>query len=313
MNEREPPDASEETEDDPVYEEAALWVARLSSADATEADRTAFEAWRAADPAHAEAFAEMDAWRRTMKRAPDPRQRRVPKGLTALAAAIGLAGLLGDPLGWVDRMRADAWTDRGRIEMTTLPDGSRVDLNTDTALALRFTPGERGVALLRGEAVFDVVPDAGRPFIVRGNGVRARAVGTRFFVRVDGSAVPVGVAEGRVDVATEAGETRLQAGEVAVRGEDGQPVARTSDVARALAWREGKLTVSGQPLSHILNELERYRRGRILLVDYSLGSRRFSGTLDLRDTDAALDVLAAAMELRLTRLTPLLVLVRPAS
>lgn len=311
MNEREPPDASAEAEDDPVYEEAALWVARLSSADATEADRSAFEAWRAADPAHAEAFAEMDAWRRTMKRAPDPRRRGVPKGLAALAAIIGLAGLVGDPLGWVDRMRADAWTDRGGFESTTLPDGSRVDLNTDTALALRFTDGERGVALLRGEAVFDVVPAPQRPFVVRGNGVRAQAVGTRFYVRVDGAA-PVGVAEGRVDVATQGGETRLQAGEIAVRGADDRPVARAGDVARAIAWREGKLAVSGQPLSGVITELERYRRGRILLADSALGSRRFSGTLDLRDTDAALDVLAAAMGLRLTRLTPLLVVIRSA-
>lgn len=312
MNERTPPDAPEEAED-PVYEQAALWVARLSSTDATEADHRAFEAWRAADPAHAEAYAEMEAWRRTMKRAPDPRRPHLPKGLAALAAALGLGALLSDPLGWVDRMRADAWTDRGGIETTTLPDGSRVDLNTDTALVLRFTHSERSVALLRGEAVFDVVPDTGRPFVVSGNGVRARAVGTRFFVRVDGAAAPVGVAEGRVDVATSAGETRLRAGEVAVRGEDGRPLARTGDVARAIAWREGQLTVSGQPLSQVLSELERYRRGRLLLTDSALGSRRFSGTLDLRDTDASLDVLAAAMGLRLTRLTPLLILVRPAS
>lgn len=312
MNERTPPDAPEEAED-PVYEQAALWVARLSSTDATEADHRAFEAWRAADPAHAEAYAEMEAWRRTMKRAPDPRRPHLPKGLAAVAAALGLGALLSDPLGWVDRMRADAWTDRGSIETTTLPDGSRVDLNTDTALVLRFTHSERSVALLRGEAVFDVVPDAGRPFVVSGNGVRARAVGTRFFVRVDGAAVPVGVAEGRVDVATSAGETRLRAGEVAVRGEDGRPLARAGDVAQAIAWREGQLTVSGQPLSQVLSELERYRRGRLLLTDSALGSRRFSGTLDLRDTDASLDVLAAAMGLRLTRLTPLLILVRPAS
>jgi transmembrane sensor len=311
MNEHTPSDASEEA-DDPVHEEAALWVARLSSADATEADRSAFEAWRAADPARAEAFAEMEAWRRTMQRAPDPRRRGPPKGLAALAAALGLGALLADPLSWVDRMRADAWTGRGGIETTLLPDGSRADLNTDTALALRFTDGERGVALLRGEAVFDVVPDPGRPFVVRGNGVQARAVGTRFFVRIDG-AVPVGVAEGRVDVATGTGETRLRAGEVAVRSADSGLVARTDDVARTIAWREGKLTVSGQSLAHVLSELERYRRGRILLTDSTLGGRRFSGTLDLRDTDAALDVLAAAMGLRLTRLTPLLVLVRPAS
>lgn len=314
MNQRQAPDASEDDGEDPIFEEAALWVARLSSPDATDSDREAFEVWHAADPAHADAYAEMEAWRRTMGRVPDPRQRRraMPKGL-AVAAALGLSGLLAHQLGLIDRLRADAWTDVGGIETTVLSDGSRVALNTDTALVLHFSPGKRGVELLRGEAVFDVVPDRDRPFVVHGSGLSVRAVGTRFFVRVDGAAEPVGVAEGRVEASTAAGRATVDAGEIAHRDAEDRLAARRGDVERAIAWREGRLVAAGQPLATVLAELGRYRRGRILLLDPALGTQRFSGTLDLRDTDDALAVLAASMGLRITRVTPLLVLVRASS
>ena len=314
MDERRGPEASDDSEDDPIYEEAGLWVARLSSPDVTDADRKAFEVWRAANPVHAEAYAEMEEWRRRVGRVPDPRERRrkPPKGLAALAAALGLSGLVAYESGLIDRLRADAWTGVGGIQTTVLADGSRVDLNTDTALALRYTPSERGVELLRGEAVFEVVPSRDRPFVVRGNGLSVRAVGTRFYVRADETAEPIGVAEGRVEAATAIGTTTLGSGEVARRGTDDRLVAERGDVERAIAWREGKLVAIGQPLSAVLAEINRYRHGRIVLLDSALGAQRFGGTLDLRDTDDALTVLATTMSLRITRLTPFLVLVRAA-
>jgi transmembrane sensor len=300
---------------DPIFAEAALWVARLSSADATEADRAAFEVWRSADLAHADAYAELLGWRRTMGLAPPPRSkaRRVPKGVALLAAALGLAGLIIQELGLFDRLRADAWTGVGGFETTILADGSRLDLNTDTAVALRFTPNERGIELLRGEAVFDVVSDRDRPFVVRGAGLSVRAVGTRFFVRLDSAAEIVGVAEGRVEAAIGTGHTMIAAGEAARKGTDNRIALQRSDVEQVTAWRNGRLIAVGKPLTAILAELNRYRRGRILLLDAALGTRRFTGTLNLRDTDDALAVLSASLRLKVTRVTPFLVIITAAS
>ncbi len=287
-------------------------MVRLASPDATDADRAAFATWRAADPAHAEAYAEMEAWRRVAGRAPIPagasggrrRASSVSRPRWACPASSPTRRVL-------DRVRADVWTGIGDIETTRLPDGSRAALNTDTALVLRFTAAERDVHLLRGEAEFDVVPDSGRPFVVHGGGLRVRAVGTRFFVRAGGDAEPVGVAEGRVDASTSAGAVTIGAGEVALRSADGHLMVERGDVGRATAWREGRLVVTGQPLAAVVADLNRYRRGRIVLLGSGLGAQRFSGTLDIRDTDEALDVLVATMGLRVTRLTPYLVLVRP--
>ncbi len=297
--------------EDPIDAAAAAWVVRLSSADATEADRAAFEAWRAADPLHADAYAEMDALWRQLGHLPDRespiRKRRSPTGPACLAAILVLGGALAYRAGVADWLRADLWSGVGDITHATLPDGSRVDLNTGTALALHFGDRERRVALLRGEAVFDVVRDPGRPFVVEGGGLSVRAVGTVFYVRADGAGRPVGVAEGRVAVTAAGRPLEVAAGEALAEG-DAPHVVQT-DVARAMAWRDGRLIVSGERLSDVLAELARYRRGRILLLDAQAGARRVTGAFDPRHTDDALDAIAASLSLRVTRVTPLLVLV----
>ncbi|KMO43536.1 iron dicitrate transport regulator FecR [Methylobacterium tarhaniae] len=307
------PNGEARDDEDPIDEAAAGWVVRLSSTDATEADRAAFEAWHAADPAHEAAYAEMHAlWHRLghlPSPAPGTRRRRARTGPACLAVALVLGAALAYRAGLADWLRADLWSGVGEIGHATLADGSRVDLNTGTALALHFTGTERRVALLRGEAVFDVAHDPGRPFIVEGGGVSVRAVGTVFFVRADGASQPVGVAEGRVEVTESGRRLQVSAGE-AVRAQAGAaPAVVKADVARATAWRDGRLIVSGERLSDVLAELARYRRGRILLLDAKAGERRVTGAFDPRNTDDALDALAASLSLRVTRLTPLMVLV----
>lgn len=303
-------DVREVEREDPVYEVAAGWVARLSSPDATEADRGAFEAWRAADPAHAEAYAEMEALWQTLGHVPGRRHRRsVPKGLAGVVVAIVLCAALAFQLGFIDRLRSDLWSGVGDITHATLTDGSRIDLNTDTAIALHFSETERGIELLRGEAFFDVVPDPRRPFVVRSGGLRVRAVGTRFFVRAGDTDKPAGVVEGSVDVAASGRPVRVSAGE-ALHHTNGAPlsVAR-ADVDRATAWRTGRLVFSGERLSTVLAELDRYRRGAIVLLDAAAGERRVTGSFDPRDTDEALDAIASSMGVGITRLSPLLILV----
>ncbi|UHC19829.1 FecR domain-containing protein [Methylobacterium currus] len=311
MDQTDARDRDDDSDEDPIDEAAAGWVVRLASSDATAADRAAFDVWLAADPAHAAAYAEMDAlWRQLghlPDRAPPPAKRRSRTGPACLAAAVVLGSFLASQAGLVDWLRSDLWSGVGDITHATLPDGSRVDLNTGTALALHFSGTERRIALLRGEAVFDVARDPGRPFVVEGGGLRVRAVGTVFYVRADGAGQPVGVAEGRVEVTAAGRPLAVSAGE-AFREGPAHAVVK-ADVARAMAWRDGRLIVSGERLSDVLAELARYRRGRILLLDRRAGERRVTGAFDPRHTDEALDALAASLSLRVARLTPLLVLV----
>lgn len=81
-----------------------------------------------------------------------------------------------------------------------LSDGSTVELNARSRLRVRFTDRERAVDLLAGQALFKVAKNAARPFVVKSEVARVRAVGTQFDVNRHGSGTTITVLEGRVAV-----------------------------------------------------------------------------------------------------------------
>src|SRR5690606_85904 len=91
-------------------------------------------------------------------------------------------------------------TQVGGRESVPLPDGSRVELNTDSKLRAAMTGEKREVWLERGEAYFEVKHDRMRPFVVWAGDRRITVLGTKFSVRRAGARVRVAVAVGRVQV-----------------------------------------------------------------------------------------------------------------
>lgn len=306
--------------DDALAEEAALWVARLQSSDARDEDRRAFADWLARDPLHGEAFNDMQSLWGELEHVPitRPAARKRPVGRRATAVALlalcltSLALLLLQQSGLADRWQADHFTPVGQTQELVLDDGSRVTLNTDSALKIVFTAAERRIVLLRGEAFFDVAHNAARPFIVETHDLTATALGTRYSVRAadDSEAQAVEVEKGRVEVASGSDRAVLEAGDMASVGETGRIVRAKGDVAARSAWREGKLVFSNQPLSEVLAVLGRYRHGRIIILDDAAARVEISGIFDLHDTDEALHILSANSPVSVLRLSSLLVLVR---
>lgn len=309
-----------QTIDDSVLEAAATWVAKLQSDDATAADRAAFELWVSAHSDHRMAYEELRALWSDLGDVPIPserlgelhaqRRRRVG-GFVGLCLAAGFAMLaLATPYG--DRWRADFYTGVGEIRRITLEDGTEVDMNTDTALVVRYGQGRRKVRLLRGEAFFAVAKNPLRPFVVEEGALSAMALGTRYSVGTAGTerAAGVQVEEGRVEVEAAGQKAILGAGEVATIDKQGRLSMSKTDVAAGTAWRDGKLVFSRRPLRDVLSTLERYRHGRILLLDEAAGGLEVSGIFDLHDTDAALQVLEASLPLRVMRISGLMVVVQ---
>ncbi len=313
--------AGNRDERETAVEEAAGWVARLQSSDATEEDRRAFARWCARHPANEGIYAELSALWGDLKDVPIPperlgrlqRARRMAAGggiVALLAVAVLSYGVVN--FGYLDRWQADHYTVIGEVRTLMLEDGTRVDLNTDSAIAVRYDDGRRRVSLLRGEAFFDVVPNPARPFVVEGDAVEARAVGTRYAVRVSSGDFGGGVQveEGTVAVSTPNDAALVEAGSDAVVTEGGNLVVSATDVSSLTAWREGKLVFSGRPLGEVLETLERYRFGRIIVMDDGAARQTVSGVFDLNDTDAALDGLSRSLPVSVTRLTNMMVIVR---
>ncbi|MHC6226417.1 FecR family protein [Pseudomonas sp. X10] len=271
-----------------LSDDALDWQVLLHSGSATASDRERYLRWCQLSPAHGEAAREAEAlWQDIGQtnsahafRAPSaPRRRRWG---TALAACLVLA--VAGYSGW---QQAPAWladyhTSVGQRQSITLADGSRVTLNSGSALSVAFSDSQRKVVLKAGEALFETASDP-RPFVVDAGGEPVQGDMAVFSVRRQAQGNTVVLAQGEARV----GERRLQA----------------SPDARALtAWQRGKLIFNGKPLAEVLAELERYQHGRILISDPKLAALKVSGVFDLNDPEGLLRTLEQRYALKVTYL-----------
>jgi transmembrane sensor len=310
----------EAPDDERRSEEAATWVARLQSSDATAQDRDGFADWCARDPRNVEAYDDLAALWGDLKEAPVPEDRLRKLRAARRARRTGAIGLvLLVTAGWslsqsgmLERLQADYSTGIGEVRRVGLPDGSWATLNTDSALRLRFNGSVRRIELLRGEAFFEVAPMPSRPFVATGEALEATALGTRFGIKLSQDRVGPDVTVDEGHVAVRSGDVRveLRAGEEAILGRDGKLALQRSDTTAQGAWRDGKLVFSDTPLSDVLAKLGRYRRGRILVLDERAARQRISGVFDFANTDDALTTLEESLPISVTHLAGFLVLVR---
>ena len=323
----------QETDGLSVKDAATAWFVHLRDEAASDGDRAAFEAWRQADPAHAEAYREIERlWAgldRIDRRADgrngadgtqaamagpaslpaSPSRRRALRRMAvaasvAVAAGAGAYGLTGPG------RFADHRTGPGEQRRIVLADGSSAHLNTATALSLDLTADSRRVTLHTGEAYFEVARDAARPFVVDAAVGRIEALGTAFSVRHREGTVEVIVTEGKVAVSDRGRAAAVVAVGQGVRvTEAGVAAIAEADAATALAWRRGRLVFDNRPLGEVLGELERYRRGRIVILDGAVEALPVTGSFAVADTDTALETIARTLPVRLRRPSDLLVLV----
>lgn len=286
---------------------AADWWARLRDPALPEHALLQWADWLEADPRHAEAFdsasalaeaaGHMDAANRDRfvdRFVPAARPAGTRRLALAAAAAVafavlGAGGFLAlRPAGEASaRQYASARAGHRDID---LPDGSSIELGGATSLTTRYGRDERNVDLEAGEAFFRVA-HAERPFVVTAGPLRIRDLGTAFNVRRTGDRVTVAVTEGRVRVSPLAGGSdgtvELGAGREVSFDPDTQAM-RILDVdpAAATAWRDHRLEFVNEPLSSVLENVNRYSARPIRLDDPALGRLTFTGTVQVDTIDS---------------------------
>jgi transmembrane sensor len=211
----------------------------------------------------------------------------------------------------------------GQQQTVSLPDGSSIQLNTDSQVQVNYSQRLRRIRLLRGEALFAVVPDKHRKFdVYAGDGV-VTAVGTAFSVHLEGNKVDVTVTKGIVDVAEVGGALtatraesnnarttlklgRLKAGETTTFGAQTQQInvreLAESELRRRMAWHEGYLVFSGEPLSEVVEQVNRYSPVTLHIADPKLASIAVGGRFRIGDLDAVLEVLRANFGIQSSRI-----------
>jgi transmembrane sensor len=283
-----------------MLEAAAHWVERLAVPHDV-AERAKFDAWLAERPAHEFAWAEMRVLREAITpaaiesaaryRKPERtwRSLRLATALVAGAAAIVVGCFMLPEVALL--ASSDAHTARGETRDLRLPDGSRVLLNSGSAVALNFDGRRRGVHLLRGEAYFDIARDPARPFTVATGDADVRVLGTHFNVRLDGARTTVTVAQGRVQFGARGdrqGQLLLTDGQQAFSENGASQRQPIYEPGAASAWRQGQMVFYRTPFREVIAEIQRYRPGTIFLANSALGHRTVSGAFSTRSPDVAL-------------------------
>lgn len=314
-----------------IREAAAEWAVRLHAGPLAPAEELELLRWRAADPRHDAALTfARNTWLAlgdlASERDPQaPARRAATPGRWAVrprhsrrlwqraASAAVLVLVVG--IGWVSgpellvRMEADHLTAKGEVRQVQLADGSTVELDSASAIRLDFTGKERRIRLLSGSACFDVAPmgeGEHRPFVVESAGGQTRALGTRFVVgRESDEQAWVGVLQHSVAVSLQASPLRGKSEQQLDEGQgarynttSGVQALDDFNLQRATSWRRGVLVFERQPLAQVIEQLNRYRSGRIVLGDSALGERQISGVFRLDMLDSAAATLSQELQVK---------------
>jgi ferric-dicitrate binding protein FerR (iron transport regulator) len=192
-----------------------------------------------------------------------------------------------------------------------LDDGSRVLLDARSRLRVTFTPVDRNVELLNGQAHFEVAKDSRRPFRVRTKSAEVVAVGTMFDVATVPTRTTVTLIEGRVNVRTISETPQFEPKiEALVPGQqlsidaDGRLLDKKDvKLDNATAWQRGTLVLDDLPLREALAVVNRYSTTQIVIPDISLQSRRVSGVFRIGDVETESIALQRYFALKVTSRT----------
>ena len=297
--------------------DAALgWIATLRNSDVSDQDRAGFALWLAGSARRRQAMDSMlDLWAdlgvvrelefTQARPAQAANQSRWWLGSAVAAAACLVVAILLWPLGQVPVETLEFRSAIGERRSFELQDSSRLNLNTNSRVTVRYTEDQRLLQLVDGEAFFEVAPDPDRPFHVDAGSARITAIGTAFNIRRAEHITRVTVTEGVVQV-TELGDTgnrvprqdTLRASQRLVTTAEGLGAVEAASDDRDVAWRRGDLVADGISLRELASEIERYHDKRILIADRDLAALSVSGVFRLDNPETILQAVALSLDLQ---------------
>ena len=329
-----------------IEAESAAWIARLDRGELSNKERVDLREWIGRSPEHyalinrlagiwndlddlAEILAEVEPHIPTRGTHERPRLITwfLPARVTVFAAII-ITIVIGILLNNSDDYRSvpvqeSLWqasylTDVGKQQTAALRDGSQVQLNTDTIIDVDFDNRQRKVRLVKGEALFEVIRDQSRPFLVYVGTNVIRAVGTAFVVKLIEDEVEVTVKEGRVELKSLKDDTVnrsekeltiassvIDAGQTVWLNKEIQTLQEIEieEIDRKLAWRDGLIIFSGEPLSNVVEEISRYTPIKFVITDPEIGLLRIGGRFKIGETEAMLEVMETGFGVNINRVS----------
>jgi transmembrane sensor len=292
-----------------ISDEAYGWIVRFMAGGMSPADMASMKAWYRQSPDHRAAYAEARrVWQslgpiasesrhrpgegQVARAAPSrtgaasiPSRRLFLGGALAASAAVLMVRPPLDLWPSYTELMADFRTGAGERQQIALGDSLSLDLNTRSSIAIRTQTAEATrIEMLSGEAAISNGRGAPPLTVVAGTG-RIFATDAELNVRCDGGEVIVTCLKGHLDVARDGQTTPLDARQQVAYGRQQTGAVAGIDPAVVTAWQQGVLTFDATPVAQVIAELNRYRPGRIILVNGDIGRRLLNARIKVAETD----------------------------
>jgi transmembrane sensor len=291
--------------------EALARVRHLVSGGATIDDVEEAKRWKQQSPEHADAFTfagklwdrlgpaghnvlERRGERllpgRAITRQPQLSRRAVLGGATALAASATAYVAIRPPFElWpsVSELAADYRTATGEQQRIALAEGASIELNTQTSISFGSSSETRDhIELISGEAAISTGQALKSPLTVAAGYGRFSAQNARFNVRYDGRAsCSVSCLQGSLRVERFGSSLMLEAGRHVAYTPRGLSPSDVIDPDAIASWQGGLLVFRQTPLAEVVAEINRYRPGKILLLNAELGHRPVNARFRIENVD----------------------------
>ncbi|MBX8502312.1 FecR domain-containing protein [Pseudomonas lijiangensis] len=299
-----------------VARQAVSWMIEMQEGGLDSRRQHAWQQWLNGNSEHQRAWAHIQRVNQRLSglssplahaalNAPSSSGRRQALKLLLLLGAGSAAGWgLRDQIA-LQPLLADLRSGVGEQRKETLSDGTQVQLNTASALDVRFDAGQRFIKLLQGEILMTAVADSRPLNLLTAQGtVHASTAASRFNLRQLDGRTQLAVLDGSLEISPDAHvgpSLRLQARQQVTFSRDAWDPVRPTDASTG-AWAEGMLVASHMKLTDFLAELGRYRRGR-LNCDAKVANLLISGSYPLADSERILDMLEVTLPVRVQRFT----------
>ncbi|KMM78606.1 FecR domain-containing protein [Pseudomonas deceptionensis] len=308
-----------------VLDAAIAWQLCLDCGNGSAVEQAEFTKWYSANDEHARAWLQLGMLDHRFSTASVParnallkartgvqeRVRKIGSGLASVALACGLALFAGKNYLPVDYWMADQRTATGEQRQLRLADGTLLNLNTHSAVDVRFDDTTRRIILQEGEIMVETGHGDPRPFIVQTRDGSLRALGTRFMVKREDDGTRLSVLQSRVEAHPE------NSVELTVYNEGQQVLMHRDRLGQMLAvspgadaWTRGMLVLDNVRLADMVSELNRYQRGH-LGVDPEVADLRITGSFPLNNIELALNALIPTLPVQIQQRTPWWVTVSP--
>ena len=186
--------------------------------------------------------------------------------------------------------------EKGQRAFITLPDSTKVWLNSDTKISYPADYGlkERNVTLV-GEAYFEVAKNPDKRFIVEAKGMQVEALGTSFNVNAyqNDNKIIASLLSGSVRVSYDRHVAILKPHESVKVDLLNRSFSRYKDesMQNIALWRKNEITFDGEPLEEITHIMSRLYNTTICIEDESLKKVCYIGTIRNNNLENFIDII----------------------